>query len=372
MIHSFATNLLRLALAVFAAALLILVTAPLSRAKNVSIDWVTIGDPGNFGGPQIDTAQGSFTWGAVPYEYRIGKYEVTNAQYVQFLNAKAASDPYGLYNTGMTINGSGGILRNGDAGSYTYSLKPGQENKPVNFVNFYDAARFTNWMNNGQGNADTETGAYTLVGGTAVPSNPNDIVRNPGATIVLPSADEWYKSAFYDPTKSIEDGEADYWLYPTQSDAISLITAPPSSTPHTANVFGTNFYGTEFGIGYALTPGVSTTNTALDYLTNVGAYTGSASHYGTYDQAGNVMEWTQEHTMLANPNGVRLILGGDFNTDEFSARYFGSAAAQGGSGGVDAGFRLVTLVVPEPSSILLAQSASVALLLFRRKVRRAS
>ena len=37
---------------------------------------------------------------------------------------------------------------------------------PVNYVDFYDALRFANWMNNGQGNGDTETGAYTLLGGT--------------------------------------------------------------------------------------------------------------------------------------------------------------------------------------------------------------
>ena len=35
------------------------------------------------------------------YAYSISKYEVTNTQYAEFLNAKAASDPLGLYSTSM-------------------------------------------------------------------------------------------------------------------------------------------------------------------------------------------------------------------------------------------------------------------------------
>ena len=38
-------------------------------------------------------------------------------------------------------------------------------------------------MNNGQGTGDTETGAYTLLGGTAAPSNADTVTRNTGATI---------------------------------------------------------------------------------------------------------------------------------------------------------------------------------------------
>jgi len=49
------------------------------------------GDPGN----ACDT-QTQSCFGAVAYSYRISKYEVTNAQYAEFLSAKAASDPLGL------------------------------------------------------------------------------------------------------------------------------------------------------------------------------------------------------------------------------------------------------------------------------------
>lgn len=340
-----------------------LIGAGKATAAPVSINWVTVGDPGNFSGDEIATGSGPVSYGAVGYEYQIGKYEVTNAQYVEFLNAKAASDPLALYNANMASNGSGGIIQNGVSGSFSYAVKPGHGNKPVNYVTFYDAARFTNWMNNGQGNADTESGAYTLVGGAATPTSPNSIVRTPGATIVLPTVDEWFKAAYYDPTKPNAVDEADYWRYPTQSDSVSLITALPSSTPHTANVRGTTFYGPDFGVGYAMTPGVGPPAiAAVDYLSDVGAYTGSASHYGTFDQAGNVIEWTQTWTMITNPNGVRIVLGGSFSNDEYSARYEGPAASTGTSGGIGSGFRLVNLsleaeAVPEPSTGLLAATA---------------
>ena len=56
----------------------------------------------------------------------------------------------------------GGITRSGSDGSYSYATILGHDNMPVNWVSWYDAIRFANWLNNGQGNGDTETGAYTL------------------------------------------------------------------------------------------------------------------------------------------------------------------------------------------------------------------
>jgi hypothetical protein len=63
-----------------------------STTRAVVIQTVPVGGPGN----APDPATGSL-YGAVPYNYRIGTYDVTNTQYVEFLNAKAsAADPYGL------------------------------------------------------------------------------------------------------------------------------------------------------------------------------------------------------------------------------------------------------------------------------------
>jgi hypothetical protein len=68
-----------------------------SSASAVTMAWTPIGNPGNACDPQPDVSgAGSGCFGAVPYAYFIGTYEVTNAQYAEFLNAKAKSDPFGL------------------------------------------------------------------------------------------------------------------------------------------------------------------------------------------------------------------------------------------------------------------------------------
>ena len=67
--------------------------------------------------------------------------------------------------------------------------------------------RFVNWLHNGKGPGDTESGVYDLS------LSPELITRAPGASYFLPDRDEWYKAAYYDPTK----GGTSYWLYPTRS-----------------------------------------------------------------------------------------------------------------------------------------------------------
>ena len=230
-------------------------------ASAVTIDRVLVGDPGN----AADTAGNCFAanCGSVADPYLISKYEVTNAQYAEFLNAKAAADPLGLYNTFMGRTTQGGITRSGSPGSYTYAVKTGFADKPVNWVSFYDALRFTNWLNNGRGGADTETGAYTLLGGTATP--------NPGAIVFLPSENEWYEAAYFNGTTYLD--------YPAGSNA-ATVCAAPGATPNTANC-----------------------RLAAGGVTDVGAYTGSASPYGTFDQGGNVFEWNEQ--MSGSNRGVR-------------------------------------------------------------------
>ena len=109
-----------------------------SAASALEIEWVGIGSAGNACEVQ---SQGCF--GDVSAIYRIGKYEIANAQYAEFLNAVADDDTYGLYNTAMG-SGFGGIARSGSPGSYGYSAIAGREDMPVSFVSFYDALRFAN------------------------------------------------------------------------------------------------------------------------------------------------------------------------------------------------------------------------------------
>ena len=85
-----------------------------------SLSFVTVGNPGNVADPT--TGHGS-----VPYTYEFGKYDVTVAQYSQFLNAVAASDPYGVYNPLSAST----IIRSGSPGSYNYAVVPATANYPA-------------------------------------------------------------------------------------------------------------------------------------------------------------------------------------------------------------------------------------------------
>ena len=150
-------------------------------------------------------------------QYNIGTYDVTVSQYVAFLNS---NDPTGAKHTGavqqrheqrhLWRDHHTSAAANGDK----YSVVLGDGNHPANYVTFYDTLRFANWLNNGQTPGSTETGAYTLLGGTATPSNAADITGTATATVFLPNEDEWYKAAYYNPATS------SYYLYPTSSNTL--------------------------------------------------------------------------------------------------------------------------------------------------------
>ena len=125
----------------------------------------------------------------------------------------AKTDPHGLRSNNTMETAGCGIVRSGKNGGYTYRLPPELANVPVNHVSFWDACRFCNWLHNGQGDGDTEDGAYTLKGYAG--ADGREIRRNPGAKWFIPNEDEWYKAAYYDPQKP---GGPGYWDYPTRSD----------------------------------------------------------------------------------------------------------------------------------------------------------
>ena len=56
-------------------------------ARAVTIDWVTVGDPGNANDP----ATGNL-YGAVNYEYQIGKYEVTQEQWFAVMGTNPSAN----------------------------------------------------------------------------------------------------------------------------------------------------------------------------------------------------------------------------------------------------------------------------------------
>ena len=160
-----------------------------SAHAQVTLDWVTVGDPGN----TADTT----TYGAVADAFQIMKYEWTNSQYVDFLNTVDASgtNPNSVYNASMDSSVRGGIsFTFGSASGSKYAAKSNMGDKPVNFVTWFDAARVSNWLFNGStGTSSTETGAYTLNNATSG----NAPAVNSGATFYVPTEDQWYKAAYY-------------------------------------------------------------------------------------------------------------------------------------------------------------------------------
>lgn len=189
---------------ILAAGFLILAAADSGLA--VTISTVTIGNPGN-----LNDSVGT-SYGAVSYTYAIGTYDVTLTQYTEFLNAVAKTDTYGLYNPSLATDlHVAGISRSGSSGSYIYAVI-GDGQRPVTYVSWFDSARFANWLHNGQptgaqNNSTTESGAYNLSGDTT--SGLEN--RNAGAQFWIPSVNEWYKAAYYDPNKG-GPGVGGYWL----------------------------------------------------------------------------------------------------------------------------------------------------------------
>ena len=322
----------------------------------INMDYVSVGNPGN----AADTADGDNNtagvqrYGSVGYVYQIAKNETTISQYAEFLNAVAKTDTYGLYSTNMTVSYINGISRSGVSGAYSYTAATGSGNKPITFVNWYNAARFCNWVQNGQltgaqNASTTETGAYTLNGVTS-----GVIVnRNVGATVWIPSEDEWYKAAYYDPNKG-GPGVGGYWSQATQSNTVAGNTAGVASS---ANYFDGDYVGS----GNASFP------TSIG-LTDVGAYgMNSDSAYGTNDQSGNVWEWND--AVIDEWGGVvippaRATRGGswDFTADGLASSFRSGKAPSDSFGYL--GFRVAS--VPEPTSVVLTIFAS-GLMLIRRK-----
>jgi sulfatase modifying factor 1 len=318
----------------------ILLLAPQSFSA-VTIAWSPVSNPGN--------AKDPFTgYGAVPYAYNIGTYDVTASQYAEFLNAKdpTGANALGLYNGYMgsrsSLDVGGGIdYTPGGANGSNYSVISGLGNHPAVATSWYDAIRFANWLNNGQGNGDTETGAYTL--GSLWPGGipfTAPLRHNAGAKIWLPTENEWYKAAYYNPaTRS-------YFLYPTSSN-----TRPTDSLPTALPNHVNMLPGGPFG------------------LTDVGAYTGTTSPYGAFDMGGNVGQW--------NENFVNVLDRGVRGSSFFNSFYNPNVPLLQSwyvPGGVPSrevftiGFRVASIAnIPEPSTGMLAIIACGALWWCRSK-----
>jgi formylglycine-generating enzyme len=306
-------------LSVMMAALALLCLGSLAQA-NINIETVTIGNAGN----RPDTTG----YGSVSYSYSVGKYEVTAGQYAAFLSAKAGvSDPYGLYSSKMWSDSTHGcqIQRTSVSGGYSYTVASAYASTPVNYVSFWDACRFVNWLNNGQGNGDTEDGAYTIPNGYTSYDG-RTIQRNAGSTWAVTSEDEWYKAAYY------------------KAGAYSLY----ANGTYTAPVAGT------------------ASNYSVVHHTWDGTVNGAVEQNGTKDMMGNVWEWNEAVVDVSGPYADRGLRGGSFIYGGILMKSsFRNVGDIPNFEADEIGFRVSR--VPEPSSIMASLGGLTGLIGLRRR-----
>ncbi len=168
------------------------------------------------------------------------------------------------------------------------------------------------------------------MGGGGIPVTP-PLTHNAGSQVRLPTENEWYKAAYYNP------GNSTYNLYPTGSSLVPTASGPTGLGNH-ANY-----------------------NNAVANLTDVGAYTGTTSPYGAFDMGGNVYQWNE--AVFGSYRGLR---GGAFNN------FFASALQSSNRGSlpaalenVNVGFRVAS--VPEPSTAVIAVIACGLIWVLRKR-----
>lgn len=300
--------------------------------NHFSIDFVAIGNPGN----SADMTGVPNPAGSVPYEYRMGKYEVSR----DMVDKANASGNLGITLFDMTDYGANG------------------PNKPATGVSWNEAARFVNWLNTSQG----FTPAYKFQSQPGdLQYNPNEDIqlwqvgesgynpanrfRNTLAQYFLPSVDEWYKAAYFDPQFS--GGAGGYWNFPTGSNL------PPS--PVASGIIpATAVYMQPFSQGPA------------DVM-----QAGGLSPYGVMGLAGNVVEWQETEKDLINDNGPsdRMARGGHWyespnNFDELAVWAYWSVGPSTDDCCRQIGFRVAS--VPEPQGQWLASLGAFVALWMRR------
>jgi hypothetical protein len=168
------------------------------------------------------------------------------------------------------------------------------------------------------------------------------VVRQPDATWVIPSEDEWYKAAYH-----YNDGATgNYYDYPTASDIVPSNDLVEPTDPGNNATFWAGSDDWTIGPPY--------------WRTEVGAHENSDSPYGTFDQGGNVAEWN-EAVIYDSYRGYR---GGSFRenlTFHAETRAYCNPTADGWD---FFGFRVA--LVPEPACLVLLTVGTTMMFIRRR------
>lgn len=252
-------------------------------------------------------------YGAVGYDYRMGKYEVSRGM-IDSYNANSGGPAITMFD--LTGFGGNGV------------------NRAATGVNWNEAARFVNWLNTSRGyspaykfttgGANDNIALWTAGDAGYDSANP---FRNSQAYYFLPSEDEWYRAAYYDPSKN--GGTGGYWDYATGSD-----------TPPTPVLNGTDA-GTAV---YGQAPFWGPTEIMI---------TGGLSPYGTMAQNGNVFEWCESGFTAPNDSAgkSRVYRGGYLGSPQHVIVSSWRNPTSPETDSDTFGFRVAS--VPEPPSITL-------------------
>lgn len=324
-------------------------------------DWVTVGDPGNQ--PWLgfnDPISPTYGRGSVPYEYRIGRTEVTTAQWVEFLNsAMARPDSLGFAPQWWTTPVWWGAM---DDPAYS---GPGRRfvvrsdisdagMLPVSGISWRMAAVLCNWLHNDKSEARDAfmTGAYdvnTFAPAGGIGEFTDQATRSPGAKYWIPSLDEHMKASHYDPHRH-GPGQAGWWEHAGMSD-VPLIYAPPQSFGGD----GTGQANAQFNLP-----------NSMELLIPLGAYPDVVSPWGLLDTAGGAREWTEEIWVLDTTRWFRVTEGSSRAVGGgMSDNVWAWGANHPSSVRLDMGVRLAT-AVPVPASVL---SLSLGIMTLKRRRR---
>ncbi len=299
--------------------------------------------------------------GSVGYEYSIGRFEVTTAQWVEFYNAAfARPDPLPIPAGTVFLPpvSWGAITDPGYAGPGTrWIVNPnvagaGMRGVPVSWRT---AAIYCNWLHNGKSTdaAAFMSGAYDVSTFSAsdFPTFTDQASRSPGARYWIPSWDEWLKAVHYDPLKPNLDGSlGGWWQGPLGSDALPVY-GPPVGFPNgsAANQANSDWSGPNF-------PG---------RLVPLGSYPNAQTPWGLLDAAGGTTEWT-ESIFSINGQTYRRIDGSRWDADASGDEIWSSGAVRPNSSSTGWGLRIATSI-PQPG--ILATALPCVLLTLRRSRR---
>jgi hypothetical protein len=188
---------------------------------------VFVGDPGN----APDTASNCFAaeLRLRGYSYFLSKYEVTNAQYAEFLNAKAAERPARALQPGNGRAAAGRHHAQREIRELHVHGEAGLREQAGELRVVLRRAALHELAEQRAGRRRHGDGRVHAARRDGDPSNGTTVLRNPGANIFLPSENEWYKAAYYDPGT-----RQSYFDYPAGSNT-QTVCAAPGATPNTAN-----------------------------------------------------------------------------------------------------------------------------------------